>query len=433
MLSRCLLCLGLGLSPLPAQTVFSAAIQGTPRLFQEADGVVTAIPTNLPVDGFASLSRDGRFIALVSPDPAQPAQTSQDLFLFDRTTNQRRTLINNTSENLQSGAIATRFPRFSALSPNNSVVALTTNVVITSNLQGSSVTPMLSVHRTSDGFEFANPEFGQGAALDFFRAEHVGLSWIPGSSAFVTPSYVPTFTQTGQPASGVGIARFTLTQNGTYQKSPLTAPRIFDATAPAVNETHIYPAVSPSRAKIAYFEVTWPNALLTEPVTATLITINSDGSGRTPLVSFNAQFYPAGLTWSSDGTQLIFGIGPQAFNGSQFLPEVVPDQTVIRATSSSTPQTPVSLPGIDVGFLPYQSFVAPPSVNLASVPVRLSPNRSGFVLTAPGLPTGQNFILESSATLEGFGTPATFTGAQLANGITISRSSPRQFFRIRLP
>src|SRR5690606_31640037 len=145
--------------------------------FQVVNGQVSPIASGVAQNSFPSLSRDGRFVTFADTDTFRPAQTSPDLYLFDRASGQTRRIIDYTTEALQDGSFATSLPQFSALSPNNLFVALTTQVLITTNNAGSSSTPILGVYRVSDGLQLSVAEFGQGNALDFFRSEHVGISW----------------------------------------------------------------------------------------------------------------------------------------------------------------------------------------------------------------------------------------------------------------
>jgi hypothetical protein len=62
----------------------------------------------------------------------------------------------------------------------------------------------------------------------------------------------------------------------------------------------------------------WPNALLTQPATATLRIANADGSGVTRIISFNPGFYPLGLTWGLGGDQRVFSIANQVFSGGVY-------------------------------------------------------------------------------------------------------------------
>ncbi|MCC5840115.1 MAG: hypothetical protein JJT96_08325 [Opitutales bacterium] len=206
--------LGSAGSPVAAQTVFSAVVlnqgQLVNGLFQEQNGTVTAIPTGLPTNNFPALSPNGRFITMASRNPAQPSSLATDLFVFDRLTNQRRTLIDYSVEALSGGSFVTPEATHSALSPDNQLLALTTVMNVTTNLGGMSSNPMLTVHRASDGFQLSIAAIGLGDSVDFFRSEFTGVSWAPDRAVFAAPSYVPTLTQNGVLRSSVSIVEFAL-------------------------------------------------------------------------------------------------------------------------------------------------------------------------------------------------------------------------------
>lgn len=438
----------------PAQTVFGAVVQ-TPNgpvngLFQQQqNGTVTQINTGLATNDFPSLSRDGRFIVISAPDPARPNQTSTDLFLFDRANGSIRTLVDNTTEALQGGAFATVNPRFSALSPNNQLVVVNSSILITTNLQGVSVTPKLSVHRVSDGFEISLAELGQGNAIDFFRAEYVGISWAPNGTVFATPAYVNTTTQRGLAGSAVGIVLFgfnAATAQWQRLAGQLTVPRIFDASIPSVIETHILPAFSPNGQRLAYFEITWPDALLRNPASARLMVVNSDGSNPRALTSFNPGFYPVGLTWSTDGSQLVLAIAQQAQNGGTFSAFGRPETAVVRSVNSVSGGTAMPVSGITSGFLPSLPQTATPvdgdgnggggggqggSLSGSTVLSFARQAGGGFILRARDLDPNTTYRLESSTTLDGFPTSQNFTGSQIMAGITIPRNERQKYFRFR--
>ncbi len=430
-------------SSIGAQTVFNAIVPTpagqTSGLFQLHNGTVTAINTGLATNDFPSLSRDGRFIVISAPDPARPNQTSTDLFLYDRANGTRRHLIDNTTEELQGGAFATINPRFSALSPSNQLVAVNTSILITTNLQGVSTTPKLSVHRVSDGLELSLVELGQGNAIDFFRAEYVGISWAPNGTVIATPAYVNTTTQRGLPGASVGIALVTF-NNATQQwqrSGQLTTPRIFDSVIPNVIETHILPAFSPSGAQLAYFEITWPDALLQNPASARLMVVNTDGSNPRSLTTFNPGFYPLGVSWSADGTQLIFSIAQQVRTGGSFSPLGLPETAVIRSVSSMSGGTPSAVPGISAGYfplLPLTSSGTPnqetPSLPRSSIQFSPQPSNNGFILRVPGLDANATYRLQSTTSLNGFPNFQDFTGQQLMTGVTVPRNERQKYFRI---
>lgn len=433
----CLLLLAL---PLAGQTVFNAPVSVpggfTNGLFQMQNGNVTPVDTGLATNDFPSLSRDGRFITMAAPNPAQPAQAATDLFIYDRVTGLRRTLVDHSAETLQDGSIVRPEATYSALSPNNQLVVLTTMMNVTTNVQGTSSTPMLTVNRSSDGFQLATAAIGLGDSIDFFRSEFKGISWAPDGSVFAVPHYVNTPTPMGDLRPAVGIVVFAHNPMTTQWDivGQITQPRIFDNVIPNVVESHVFPAISPNGQRLAYFELTWPDPLLAGPVSARLLAVNIDGSNPLVLVNFNPGFYPMGVTWSADGSQVIYSVAPQLQVPGQFFPAGDPAGAAIRAVSSTNPVAIFTVPGIDSGSYPHNpSITAPPpgpTVDLRRVPVILSRQSNGnLLLTAPGLDPDALYRLESGTTLDGFGNPQDFTGAQIMAGIDIPLFAPSLFFR----
>lgn len=431
---------GAVLPRLSAQTVFSAVVfhQGQPTnaLFQENNGIVSAIPTGLPTHNFPALSQNGRFITMASRNPAQPNNLATDLFIFDRATNQRRTLVDYSVEAVEGGFV-TPEAAHSALSSNNQLLALHTVMNVTTG-QSSSSNPMLTVHRVTDGFQLSIAAFGFGNALDFFRSEFTGLSWAPNRTVFAAPIYLPTVTQLGGLRQTVGIAEFAL-NTATTQWEPvrqLTQPRIFDNVFPEVMETHVYPAFSPVDDRLAYFELTWPDPLLAQPVSARLMVINLNGGAPQVLVNFNPGFFPMGLAWTADGSEVIYAVGPQLAVPGQFFPAGDPQGAAIRKVNSTNPTTILQVPGIDAGSFPgfpRTTFTPPgPVIDLSRVPVSFTRQPNGnFLLRASGLDPAAVYILESSENLSNFGNPQNFTGEQMMTGIDIPPFAPNLFFRFR--
>ena len=180
--------------------------------------------------------------------------------------------------------------------------------------------------------------------------------------------------------------------------------------------------------------MTWPDALLQGPVQARLMVQNLNGTGLQQLVLFNSGLYPLGLTWSTDGTQLIFSIANQAQQSGGYSPSGVAQTAVVRAISAAG-GTPVAVPGIDAGFFPGQPSIVTGGVDLSKVHLRLAPAAGGgFVLTTAGLNPAATYRLESTTDLSGaFGNSQNFTGAQIMNGIAIPQTETQKFFRLATP
>ena len=429
-----------------ADTVFNALTAGpngpVHGLFQMQNGNVTALNTGLENNFFPSLSRDGRFVTIAANDPARPFQAATSLFLFDRATGNRTLVVSHSSQQQPDGSFVTPHAQFSALSPNNQLIALHTLLMVTTNLPSSDSTPMLTVNQASDGFQLSLAEIGQGRALDFFRSEYVGISWAPNGSVFATPAYVPTPTQMGGLGNAVGIVLFGLNSGtGQWQRvGQATQPRIFDSVIPNVIESHILPAFSPDGGRIAFFEMTWPDALLQSPASARLLAVDTNGSAPMVLATFNPGFFPMGVAWSPDGTEVIYSIAPQThIPGAGFFPSGEPSGAVIRKVNSTNPVAIEMLPGIDAGFFPNSPRVPTTpgnggsGVDLRQVPVTLSRGTgNNLVFRASGLDPETVYRLESSTDLRSFGSGETFTGQQIMNGVNVAAGdNARVFYRLR--
>lgn len=231
--------------------------------------------------------------------------------------------------------------------------------------------------------------------------------------------------------------RYSRNDFGQFVRSAaLSSPRLASTPQGISAGIQIFPAYSPSGAALAYFDISFPDsALLQFPATARLIVANADGSGAVERVVFNPGFYPLGLTWAADGSQLVFSIANQLQGGGQFAAGGNPATAVIRTVPPFTAGPVTSLAGIDSGFFPNLPSIAIPPVDLSKVALRLvrapAPDE-GFILSAQSLNPSANYFLESSTTLNGFTNATSFTGAQIMNGITIPFET-QKFFRLRDP
>lgn len=424
--SACLVLLSC--SVVQAQLVFSAQSGGANGLFQQSAGGVTAITSGLSDNGFPSISRDGRLVVVSGPDPAQPAQASTDLWLIDRVAQTRNRIVNHSSTNLSGGAVATINPLYSHLSPDTSVVAVNDAILITSP-SGNSVTPQLNLYRVSDGFYLDLVEQGRGDFSDLFRAEFIGISWKPDGSGFATPAYETYIAQDGQPRDLVGIQLFSYNAlSGTAtRQAVLSFPRSFNLQPGLPSETHIFPAFSPNGTRLAYFNIFWPNPTLTQPATATLRVANADGSGVVDLRTFPAGQYPFGLTWSSDGSRLVYAIANQVNQGGFWIASADPTTAQIWSIGSVVAGTPVRLSGVTAGYVPNL-----PRIDLLpTIDLSLAPQGDGtFLLQAFGLPGSASYGIESTTDVRFWGGRQNFTGAQFTTGLIVTPTTDIGLFRL---
>ena len=427
----------------PAQLVFSTSAGGgfafVLRQQLTPGGEVTIVPTGFPESNFGNVSRDGRFITFSSPDPTGTTSQllpSSDLYRFDRATNLTTKLFDLQTQVDNQFNVITFIPTFNAQSPDGRFVVASTLITGregNANPQSSSNLDIVNVATGVGG----TIERGSGDQFDFLRSEFVGISWAPDSGSFVTSGYVTGFPSPNN--LNIGIVRYTLGNNGLFARSGVLSN-------PGTNQffqanIQIFPAVSPSGSGLAYFDVFIPDsALLRGEATARVIVANADGSGATIRATLPQGRYPAGLSWSADGSQIVFSHGQQSGQNGTFSTSSDPGTQIIRTVASAGADTTLrQLPGIELGLLP--SFpvgggITAPPVDLSSVPLNLSAASSGngFTFSAAGLDPAANYILESTATLAGsFENPVTFTGAQIMGGIPITQAGGRAFFRLRLP
>ena len=151
--------------------------------------------------------------------------------------------------------------------------------------------------------------------------------------------------------------------------------------------------------------------------------------------SFQAGRYPFGLTWSSDGTQLVFSLGTQAQEGGGFPLAAVPGTAALFAVNTSTGAA-VPLPnGVSGGFLPNLPAVGGTGnpIDLSSIPLSFTKTPDGgFLFRASGLNPNTSYRFESSTSLRTFPEGQNFTGQVIMNGIAIGpQTIPRKYFRIR--
>jgi hypothetical protein len=353
-----LLLLILALLPSPslqAQVIFGADVgNGTnPQgaIFRVDNGVVTAVPTGLPNPQFPSLSPQGNLLVVSSPDPAQPNEASTDLFAHDLLTGLTRKLVNNVTQPQPDGSFLFASPLFSGTEINGQRMAYV-NQLSNSNPQGGGSIRQLSVVRASDGFDLALAEIGQGNAIDFYQSEFVGISWSPVSPTFATPAYVPVTTNTGRQTVAAGIVLFGETGSGAFGRvGQLTQPVVTDLPGQIIAETHAFPSFSRNGQRLAFYRITFPSPLMTQPAQADLIVIDLNLGTGLIVASFPPGNYPLGVSWGTNDQTLYFSAGTQINQGGQFIPAAVASSAQIFTVSPDGGQIG-QIPGAPVGYFP---------------------------------------------------------------------------------
>lgn len=430
---------------LSAQIVFSSLLQdGSTAVFQQNQpgGAVTRVVTGFAEMNYTSLSRNGRFVTFSSPDPTGSVNQllpSSDIYIHDRATGVTNRILDQQTQVLpgpMGPETFTLLPETNALSPDGSLVVFSNRVtrrIGTANPQRSN---NLNLVPTGGTGVSVTVEQGNGERFDFLHSEFVGMSWTPDGNSFATPAYITVFPGDPSAPPVVGIVRYTRNGLGQFVRSgALSSPRLVRTSQAISAGIQIFPAYSPSGAALAYFDISFPDsALLQAPATARLIIANADGSGAVERVVFNPGFYPLGLTWAADGSQLVFSIANQVQGGGQFPAAGNPATAVIRSVAPFAAGPVTSLAGINSGFLPnLPAFIANPAVDLSKIALQLSRTQDGgFLVSAAGLDPSANYFFESSTTLQSFSNATLFTGAQIMAGITVPFEN-RKFFRLRNP
>lgn len=337
-----------------AQVLFGSPVSSPDgpvgALFEVEAGTVTAVPTGLPNNQFPGLSPSGTRVTISSPDPAQPLEPSWDLFEFDRQTGQTRRLVDNVTQPQPDGGFIFFQPLFSQLSGDGQLVAWVNQVSSNNPDQQGGSFRILHVIRSTDGFPLSQVEIGQGNALDFYQSEFVGLAWWPGQQVFVTPAYVPA---NGHFAAGLVV--FGHVGNGQFARvGQLTQPSVSPLPCPPcgfMTETHAWPAFSPDGQHLAFFRNFFVDPLLTQPAQADLIVLDLAGGNAIQIASFAPGVFPAGLSWTRNGNQLLFSLADQVQEGGLFLPQANPATAVLRTVSASGGNIG-QIPGAPMGYMP---------------------------------------------------------------------------------
>ena len=325
-------------------------------LFQRLNGQTVQIPTAPTVAIFPSLSRNGRFLTFGRPDLATlGTNPSADLVLLDSLTNEIRVFIDNNTNTL--GAMVS--PLASQVSPNGEFIAYGVRIGPASGTnQGVSIE--LQIADFDTGVSISNP-FGIQSFSDPLNAGFQGISFLPDSDSFVTSVPVPVVVP-GSPIPANSSAIFRFDRTGVSDWSPVAAlstPTAQTNDGITVSSTYqTFPSISPSGARLAYFDVVLPEQFGSQPSTSRVILANADGSNAQILTSFNAGFLPTGLTWSPDESTVVVSISEQLRIQTAFISLPITANSAIFTVSATNGATNIvsELPG---GFAPTLASVAP--------------------------------------------------------------------------
>lgn len=421
--------------PLHAQLVFSApSTAGGLGLFEQRGARIVPLPTTQSEHYHPWISRNGRYISFSAPEPTAPgANPSSDLYVYDRSTAQTTRVINNeTGPNGVGGSISARAIS-SAISPDATLMAY--GVVFQNSSAAGPAGRALNVVNLSTGLAASNRLGLVETATDSLQAEFMGISWDPGGNSFVTPTYVLLGFLGEFPQTLPAIVRWTRQGDGNWTPAQLSTPQFTNSGFGAI--FHIYPAISPSGAGLAYCSINSPDTVSgSTAAQVSIVRANADGSNPVVLGTFTPSqpgesFYPAGLEWSADGSRLVFSICAQAFTGTGWTTAANLASGQVYSIDSTTGQGFRAEPGLGGGLFPSAGSTAFDPTRVPQL-ILASGGSDDLTLSARNLDPVSLYLLRSTATLEAgsLGPPQGFTGQQLMSGIGINKTGPRRFFQI---
>jgi len=367
-------------------------------LFARSNGQTVQIPTPPSTGLLPTFSRNGQFLSFSRPDlTPNGTNPSSDLIVLDRVTGVQRVVINNNTTTTG----ADFDPLSSQVSPNGQFIAYGLRIGPAFGTELSATTD-LKIIDFATGAEISSPLASRisqvGPTSDALSAEFRGISFFPNSNSFVTPVLNLIFapnSAAGDPVTA--IVRFDRNGAGQWVQGPtLSTPtiavtdQISGIPTDVATTYQMFPAISPSGAGLAYFDVfkgSRTGSLNPQPSTSRVIVANSDGSNAQLLTSFAAGFLPTGLTWAPDGSSVVVSVSQQLNFGTGPLDLPFTGNSAIFTVATSNGQV-TNLSELANGFaptLPAESApVAPQPLKILGTqqPDNILVSQSGNQITA---------------------------------------------------
>jgi len=292
--------------PVEAQVLFNTLTQNGEQLRQVNSNGSNNIPLqigNLPQGANPALSNNGRFLSVRSSDPNRPNQFSTNVYVFDSANGQLRKITDfQDSTDPQTGNTFNHSPRYTAFSPDGSMIAVSNFLNVQTNNQGSSTTAFTSVYRVSDGSLLDGPAINGSASTQSTLG--VGIGWSSATNRVAVPTIAPngaTAIFSGNSLLSIPVRQETFPQVGIFGNGNFV-------------EDDSFPTYSPNGQALAYFR---SRDILTigGPSPSQLSLRITSPAGDRSIFDFSPGFQPTGISWSPNGSQLAIGLGQQIANG----------------------------------------------------------------------------------------------------------------------
>jgi Tol biopolymer transport system component len=248
-------------------------------------------------------SRDGQWLAVSSP--ARPNVVSWNVFAYNPQTRAAQQVTRyEDMANTDTGRSSYVLALYKAFSPDGRRMAVSSfyNVLVNQGAGNSSsnVTPVLEVYGL-DGTQQALAHIGSNRT--FLRGN--GVDWSPNQDVLAYP------VETDDRRSGGPVtALFALrpVNDATTTGRQITFPSNFYTSW----EEDIQPAFSPNGQQVAYVRVRIDASTFNGYVaTPSLRIVNLDGTNDRELIRFQPGNWIAHVSWSPDGSRLVFDLGQQ--------------------------------------------------------------------------------------------------------------------------
>jgi len=319
-------------------------------------------------------SRDGQHIAVTGNDGTQ---SSNNVYVFDRNGNNMQEWTDNKDVHNDDGSLQTSYgAEFKAFSPDGQ------HIILSQGGYGPTIVTYLEVFNSDGTYASIASRPCQGAEDGW------GVDWSPVANQIVTGittsgsnyAYVTPLYLIAPVANAIA--------NGQYVQ--LTDPQSPSVWTTVNDEL---PVFSPDGKQVAFIR---KSATYTAngfgPATTDLMVVNVDGSGLREVAEMpQGTVVSYHLSWSPDGTQLVFDVGNEIVTGAGYMGIAYPSQTQLAT---------IHLDGTGYTVLPIARGAAPswnPGAGAAAAAPRLlfqNPNTGQLAQWNMNgtTPNGANFI-----------------------------------------